>query len=119
MIGDAGTERFLLEISGNKSLIIIGANPSTADEKKTDRTVTMGMAIADKYGYDGLVFLNLYPQRTRDPKELHTESNKSLHERNLEVIKSVIEKAYNPMGFWRMATLCCLVPISSAICMRL
>lgn len=96
MIGDEETERFLLEISGHKSLIIIGANPSTANEEKSDRTLVMAMKIADKYGYDGLVFLNLYPQRTKDPKELHAESNKPLHERNLEVIKSVIEKTDNP-----------------------
>lgn len=48
-------------------LVVIGLNPSTADEAKTDPTVAKCMRHAIMWGLKGLVMLNLFPYRSTDP----------------------------------------------------
>lgn len=96
MIGDCDTVRFLLEIPGDNQIVIIGANPSTATESKPDRTVTMAMSIAQRYNYNGVVFLNLYAQRSTNPNELDPAINQPLHAENREIIKSVLRRIERP-----------------------
>lgn len=96
MIGDCDTVRFLLEIPGDNQIVIIGANPSTANESEPDRTVTMAMSIAERYNYNGVVFLNLYAQRSTNPNELDPAINQPLHAKNLEIIKSVLKRIERP-----------------------
>lgn len=96
MIGDDDTIRFLLEIQGDNQIVIIGANPSSANETQPDRTVTMGMSIAERYNYNGVVFLNLYAQRATNPNELDLAINQPLHTKNLEIIKSVLKRSERP-----------------------
>ena len=96
MIGDNETKRFLLEIPGANPLIVIGANPSTANEMVADRTINMAMNFAEREGFDGLIFMNLYPQRTTDPQKLDLVRNEELHNTNLEIFKEMLERVINP-----------------------
>ena len=48
-------------------IAFIGLNPSTADEKKNDPTVTRCMRYAEKWGYGGYFMLNLFAFRATDP----------------------------------------------------
>lgn len=45
-------------------------NPSTADDTVDDPTVRRCISYADKWGYGGLVVVNLFAFRATDPKEM-------------------------------------------------
>ena len=55
----------------NRSLIsFIGLNPSTADEIKNDPTVTRCINYAKRWGYGGMIMLNIFAFRATEPKVL-------------------------------------------------
>lgn len=84
--------RFNLGTNGKKPLFVIGLNPSTADDKTPDRTITKVMGFATKHGCDSFVMLNLYAQRTPNPDELHLEIDDELHRENIAHIVTMFEK---------------------------
>ena len=49
-------------------VVFILLNPSTADEVKNDPTIRRCIRYAKDWGYGGLVVVNLYAYRTKDPK---------------------------------------------------
>lgn len=51
-------------------LAVVGLNPSTADEKADDPTITRCTGFAKAWSLGGLVMLNLFAYRATDPKEL-------------------------------------------------
>lgn len=53
----------------------IGLNPSTADEKQNDPTVTRCINYAKSWGYGGMTMLNAYAYRSTDPKGLRAVSD--------------------------------------------
>ena len=90
MVGDESC-RYVLANGGHKPLVVIGVNPSTANESKSDQTMRKVMGFAERNGYDGFVMLNLYPQRSTDFSGVHGERNEELHQKNLEAIRSFFE----------------------------
>ena len=90
MVGDESC-RYVLANGGQKPLVVIGVNPSTANESKSDHTMRKVMGFAERNGYDGFVMLNLYPQRSTDFSGVHGERNEELHQKNLEAIRSFFE----------------------------
>ena len=53
---------------GDRGLVaFIGVNPSTADAIDPDPTVTRCVNFAKSWGYDGMVMLNLFAWRDKDP----------------------------------------------------
>ena len=56
---------------GNKPLVmIIGLNPSTADETSNDPTITRCKNFARSWGYGGVLVANLFGCRATSPNEL-------------------------------------------------
>jgi hypothetical protein len=53
-----------------KTLAVIGLNPSTADDKVPDPTVTRCIERAKRLGYGRLLMLNHFAYRSTDPKQL-------------------------------------------------
>lgn len=51
-------------------LVVIGLNPSTADEKTDDPTIRRCIGYGKLWGHDGLVMLNLFAIRGTDPEIL-------------------------------------------------
>lgn len=51
-------------------LVVIGLNPSTANHEIDDQTIRRLRAFARGWGFGGLVMLNLFALRARDPKRL-------------------------------------------------
>ena len=91
--------RFILRKEGDKPLILIGLNPSTADETAPDATIRKIIGFIDAWkkdshhGYDSFIMLNLYPLIETFPDELSKNpGNKNLHKRNLEKIASVLKE---------------------------
>jgi len=54
---------------GNQ-VMFIGLNPSTADERKNDKTISNCIGFAKRWGYGGIVMMNLYPFRATYPSDL-------------------------------------------------
>lgn len=53
-----------------KLFIVVGLNPSTADHKLNDRTISKCIKFAKREDCSGLVMLNLYAYRSTDPDNL-------------------------------------------------
>ena len=73
-----------------KTLFVFGVNPSTADDKKTDRTIKKVMGFAERNGYKSFVMFNLYPKIATNPNDLPDEMNRIMMDKNLEVISSIL-----------------------------
>lgn len=91
--------RFVLGVKGSKMLAIIGANPSTANPEKSDRTVARIDKIARKHGYDGWVLYNLWPERKTHPDELRKYLVRAIHKQNLIHIQDTLQQ-YPVTGIW-------------------
>lgn len=84
--------RFSLTKEGQRMLIVIGFNPSTADSRKKDPTMGSVLYHAGNNGYDGFVMLNLYPLRSPSPNKLPKEMDITLHSENIHYIKYILDK---------------------------
>jgi hypothetical protein len=88
--------RYALGTEGEKPLIVIGINPSTANDSLPDRTIKKVMGFANGNGFDSFIMLNLYPQRTPYPHELHVEEDEKLTRENLNYISSIVSSYDQP-----------------------
>ncbi len=53
--------------------MIIGLNPSTADEIKNDPTITRCINFAKSWGYGGVCMANLFAYRTSNPSDMKSQ----------------------------------------------
>lgn len=117
MTGDNDTVRYVLRKDGERPLVVIGLNPSTANGDKADATMTRVMGLAERNGFDGFIMLNLYPQRTTDPAGLDRELNDSLHQENLWQIKEAVKDVSEPTVLLAFGNNICQRPYLTA-CLR-
>jgi hypothetical protein len=72
------TRRYVLrrrwEGGGAGTVVFIGLNPSTADERRDDHTVRTCWLRALEWGYDALVLVNLYAFVATDPRDLRRDA---------------------------------------------
>lgn len=54
-------------------LLVVGLNPSTADENVDDNTIRRVIAFAKEWGMENVVMTNLYAFRSTNPKNLLSE----------------------------------------------
>ena len=80
-------KRFLLGKKGRSTMLAVALNPSTANEKTLDPTSRNIERIAAIAGCDGWWLINLYPLRTKHPKELPSKVDLTLAQQNLDCIK--------------------------------
>jgi len=91
--------RFLLGKKGSKPILIIGLNPSTANQVQSDVTVAKVETVSLNNGYNGFVMANLYPVRSTNPRNLPERCDESLFNANIEYIIKVIKK-YKTCNIW-------------------
>lgn len=87
-----GDHRFVLEQPGEKMLLIIGLNPSTADESRPDPTMCKVMGFVEGGGYDGFAMLNLSSERATDKWSLSATLDETLHRKNLDVAADLLQR---------------------------
>ena len=82
--------RYILGTRGEKPLICIGINPSTARPDALDNTLKSVERIALGNGYDSFIMFNVYAQRATDPNHMEPVCNPDLHRENMEAFRYVL-----------------------------
>ena len=82
--------RYVLGVRGDRPLICIGINPSTADPSRLDPTLQSVERIARGNGFDGFMMMNVYPQRATVPTDLDAVCNPVLRGENIEAFRYVL-----------------------------
>lgn len=77
---------------GLSPLLVIGLNPSTANESTPDNTMKSVLRIANYNNYDGFVMMNLYPLRSTSPANLPEYPEEEIHKSNLQVIEDILKR---------------------------
>ncbi|MCF7931394.1 MAG: DUF1643 domain-containing protein [Acholeplasmataceae bacterium] len=89
---DDNSCRYILGEQGANPMIIFGINPSIAEPTyigKSDPTIDKIKRLVKKFDYDGWIMLNVYPQRSTNPKNLHKYIDKNIHIKNLSEIRNI------------------------------
>ena len=89
--------------SKGKPLMVIGLNPSTADENKTDPTIAKCVRLAKGWGYPGLIMCNLFAYRATDPEEMKKQKEpvgekNDFYIRNCSLIADKVVAAWGNHG---------------------
>ena len=88
--------RYILGTRGEKPLICIGINPSTAQPDDLDNTLKSVERIALGNGYDSFLMFNVYAQRATDPNTMEKECNPILHRENMRAFQYVLSLSQSP-----------------------
>lgn len=90
--------RYILGTRGEKPLICIGINPSTAAPDDLDNTLKSVERVALHNGYDSFIMFNVYAQRATNPDDMEPACNPALHRENMEAFDYVLslDKARAP-----------------------
>ena len=88
--------RYILGTRGQKPLICIGINPSTAQPDDLDNTLQSVQRIALGNGYDSFLMFNVYAQRATDPDAMEKVCNPLLHRENMEAFRYVLSLSDSP-----------------------
>ena len=89
--------RYILGTRGEKPLICIGINPSTAKPDDLDNTLKSVERIALGNGFDSFIMFNVYAQRATDPDAMEPQCNEALHRENLEAFRYVLSISESPV----------------------
>ncbi len=87
--------RYILGTKGKNPLICFGINPSTAEPGNIDNTIKSVERLAHNNSFDSWLMLNIYPQRTTDPKGIHKDLDIGIHENNLIYFNRILKEFPN------------------------
>ena len=82
--------RYVLATKGNRPLICIGINPSTAAPDQLDNTLKSVERIALGNGFDSFVMFNVYAQRATRPDDMEPELNRHMHTENMKAFAHML-----------------------------
>ena len=88
--------RYILGTKGEKPLICIGINPSTAAPDDLDNTLKSVERIALANGYDSFIMFNVYAQRATNPDDMERACNHLLHEENMKAFEYILGLSESP-----------------------
>ena len=82
--------RYILGTRGDKPLICIGINPSTAAPDDLDNTLKSVERVALHNGYDSFIMFNVYAQRATNPDDMEPACNHAALDCNMEAFDYVL-----------------------------
>ena len=82
--------RYILGTRGERPLICIGINPSTAAPDDLDNTLKSVERIALFNGFDSFIMFNVYAQRATRPQDMDKTRNETLHSENMKAFDYVL-----------------------------
>ena len=88
--------RYILGTRGERPLICVGVNPSTARPDALDPTLQSVQRIALAGGYDSFIMFNVYAQRATSPQDMDREKNPELHRENLAAFDYILSLSPAP-----------------------
>ena len=88
--------RYILGTRGEKPLICVGINPSTAKPGDLDNTLKSVERIALGNGFDSFIMFNVYAQRATNPDAMEKTCNPKLHAENLAAFRYVLSISHKP-----------------------
>ena len=92
--------RYILGTVGERPLIAVGINPSTAEPDHLDNTLKSVERIAHGNGFDSFIMFNVYAQRATNPDHMDTTLNAALHQENMRAFRFVLEHAGKEPAIW-------------------
>ena len=91
--------RYILGTVGERPLITIGINPSTAKPNELDNTLKSVQRIMTGNGFDSFIMFNVYAQRATEPTNMDKIFNRKLHEENMKAFRWLLSK-YSSAAIW-------------------
>ena len=88
--------RYILGTRGEKPLICVGINPSTAQPGDLDNTLKSVERIALGNGFDSFLMFNVYAQRATNPDDMEKCCNLKLHKENMAAFAYVLSLSKAP-----------------------
>ncbi len=82
--------RYILGTKGERPLICIGINPSTAAPDNLDNTLKSVERIAHGNGYDSFIMFNVYAQRATRPEDMEKKLNTYMHKENMRAFEYIL-----------------------------
>lgn len=79
--------RYILGTRGEKPLICVGINPSTAAPDDLDNTLKSVERVAHHNGFDSFIMFNVYAQRATNPDDMERTYNQQLHAQNMKAFE--------------------------------
>lgn len=92
--------RYILGTKGEKPLITIGINPSTAEPDNLDNTLKSVERIALGNGFDSFIMFNVYAERATNPDDMDKVFNEKLHNENMKAFRYILERAGTKPAIW-------------------
>ena len=88
--------RYILGTRGQRPLICVGINPSTARPDDLDNTLKSVQRIAHGNGFDSFLMFNVYAQRATNPDTMERQCNPALHRENMEAFRYLLSLGREP-----------------------
>ena len=88
--------RYILGTRGERPLICVGINPSTARPDALDPTLQSVQRIALNNGYDAFLMFNVYAQRATDPRDMDRTFNPAMHAENMKAFAYLLSLSPRP-----------------------
>lgn len=92
--------RYILGTRGDRPLICVGVNPSTAEPDRLDNTLKSVERIALGNGFDSFIMFNVYAQRATVPDDMEREMNPLLHRENMAAFDYVLSRSAGAPAVW-------------------
>lgn len=92
--------RYILGTRGQRPLICIGVNPSTAEPDNLDPTLQSVQRIAAGNGYDSFIMFNVYAQRATRPRDMEPARNEALHRENMAAFEYILQNGGDAPAVW-------------------
>lgn len=102
-ISDDGLYRYWLSrrlSMGERSVVFVGLNPSTADAFQDDPTIRRCVGFARAWGFDWLYMGNLHAWRSTDPRGLPKDALMAVGPRNQEALTWMTQRAELVVAAW-------------------